>query len=115
MNKPIIKPLALLIAAGLLIAGAGCRHKSITRISTSTPDRKMLAELEVRASYKAEGNDAVISFGAHKLVVMKEWLILDDGKGEFGIPENARKIEIQFKHGILTMSAAGNNLIKTLI
>jgi len=115
MNKPITKTLALLITAGLLISGVGCGHKSITRISTSNPDRKMSAVFDVPATYKAEGESSIISFGRHKLVVMKEWLILDGGKGKFGIPENARKIEIQVKRGILTMFADGNNAIKTHI
>ena len=81
----------------------------------STDGRELTAVIDGRASFKKDGDDHIITFGGHKLVVRKEWLVVDGEKGLFGIPPEARKVEIKVARGILTLSADGANLIKTPI
>jgi hypothetical protein len=105
----------LCMAALAILAGVGCRHEAQTRISTSTPERKMIAVFDEHAVYKDGGDCSLITFGRHQLMVQKECLILDDGRLRFGIPDGTKKIEIQLKRGVLTMSADGRNLLNTPI
>jgi hypothetical protein len=117
MKDIITKTLALATVTILLAFGAGCgEHKPTSRMTTSsTHGRELTAVIEGRASFGNQGDDHIITFGGHKLVVRKEWLVVDDDKGLFGIPPRARKVEIRVARGILTITADGSSLIRTPI
>jgi len=117
MNDIFAKTLALATVTILLAIGTGCgEHKPISRMTTSsTGGRELAVAIDGRASFEKEGDDHVITFGGHKLVVRKEWLVVDGDKGLFGIPPRARKVEIKVARGILTITADGSNLIRTPI
>lgn len=111
------KTLTLVAVALMVFAGVGCdAHKPISRMSTnSTNGRELTAEIDGRASFKKQGDDHIIAFGGHELVVKQEWLVVDGDRGRFGIPTTARKVEIKVRRGILTLSADGANLLNTPI
>jgi hypothetical protein len=117
MKKTIVRMLALVAAAAVLAGGAGCgSRKTTSRMSTgSTHGRQLTAVIDERASFRTQGDDHIITFGGHELVVRKERLVVDGDKGSFGIPAGARKVEIKVARGILTLSADGAELIKTPI
>jgi hypothetical protein len=103
------------IAAALLTTVTGCgTHQQVTRMSSSsTHGRELSAEIDGAATFKQDGNDHVIRFDGHELVVRKDWLVLDGDKGQFGIPADARKIEIKIARAVLTMKVDGSELIRT--
>ncbi len=117
MKKTIVRMLHLVAVAALLTAGAGCGvHQPTSRMSTSsTHGRHLTVVIEGRASFQPRDGEHIITFGGHELVVRKEWLVVDDGKGSFGIPATARKVEIKVARGILTLTTDGTELIKTPI
>lgn len=117
MKNFVIKTLTPAAVALMVFAGVGCdAHKPVSRMSTSsTNGRELTAEIDGRASFKKQGDDHIIAFGGHELVVKKEWVVVDGDRGRFGIPTTARKVEIKVRRGILTLSADGSNLIKTPI
>jgi hypothetical protein len=83
--------------------------------ASSTGGRELAVAIDGRASFEKDGDDHVITFGGHKLVVRKEWLVVDGDKGLFGIPPRAHKVEIEVARGILTLTADGSQLIRTPI
>jgi len=117
MKDIIAKTLGLTTLSLLLAVGAGCgEHKPTRRMSTSsTGGCELAVAIDGRASFEKEGDDHVITFGRHKLVVRKEWLLVDGDKGRFGIPPEARKVEVKFARGILTLTVDGSKLIRTPI
>jgi hypothetical protein len=117
MKNITTKTLALATVTSLLVVGAGCgEHKPTSRMTaSSTGGRELAVAIDGRASFEKDGDDHVITFGGHKLVVRKEWLVVDGDKGLFGIPPRARKVEIEVARGILTLTADGSQLIRTPI
>jgi hypothetical protein len=115
--ESITNSLALATVTILLAVGGGCgEHNPTSGLTTSsTHGRELTALIDGRASFEKDFDDHIITFGGHKLVVRKEWLVVDGDKGLFGIPPRARKVEIKFNRGILTLTADGSELIKTPI
>jgi hypothetical protein len=109
------KSLMLLSAAVvLLVTLSGCTHRAVTRISSgSSQGRVVSAEIDGKATFKQDGSNQVIKFGRHELVVGNEWLTVDGDKGKFGIPADARKVEIKVAQSVLTMHVDGTQLIRT--
>ncbi|MBE0543422.1 MAG: hypothetical protein IH623_18925 [Verrucomicrobia bacterium] len=117
MKEIITKTLGFATVAILLTVGAGCgKHQPASRMTTSsTGGRELAVVIDGRASFEKKGDDHVITFGGHRLVLRKEWLVVDGDKGLFGIPSTAKKVEIEVSDGVLTMTADGSLLIKTPI
>lgn len=113
--KPINKVIILGSVILSVLITTGCGHHTRTRISTSSPERQLVATFDEHATFKDGGDRAIITFDGHELEVQKQWLLLDAGKLKAGIPSGTKKVEIQVRHGILSMSADGHNVIKTPI
>ncbi len=96
----------------LLASAAGCGAKPVGRsnLATKIGDREVKASLDGAGFISSQGGAAVINFAAGKLVVEKGAVRLD-GEELARLPEEARKVEVDYTAGKLTVTADGKSAV----
>jgi hypothetical protein len=96
------------VSVSLLMVPSGCGWQTTTRsvAGVSIKGRDVKANVDSPASSANEGDNAVISFGGHRIVVEKERIVLD-GKEQAKLPAGAKKIDLEYTAGKLRATADG--------
>jgi hypothetical protein len=89
-----------------------CRVKKLLRSCLGA--REVKAGLDGAGSISSEGDAAVISFAAGKLVVEREAVKLD-GEEVAKLPEEAKKVEVDYTAGKLTVLVDGKSVVSERI
>ena len=102
----------LLSVATALITG--CNSKTVVRstITTAVGDRQVKATLDGGAFVSTQGDTAVVSFSGGELLIKKGSVELN-GKELEKLPEGAKKIEVDYTAGKLTVVADDKEVLST--
>jgi hypothetical protein len=103
----IIASLALCLA---LVVGCGAKSPSRAVLSTTFRDREVKASLDGDGTISSEGYVAVVHFVGGKLIVDKEAVRLD-GEELAKLPEETKKVEVDYTAGKLTVTADGRSVV----
>jgi len=111
MSKTLLAGLAGAALATLVTALCGCARFGTTRsiLTIGINGREVKAIIDQPAGISSTGDNAVVDFGGHKLVVEKERIVLD-GKEQAKLPAGAKTVELEYTGGKLTAGADGASL-----
>lgn len=114
MNHPLIHLLRLACLTVLLLA-AGCAKPPAMKTNlgmTLKDGRAVQAVLDGQGFITSnEGQDtAIITFGGGKHAVVEKERFLIEEKEQAKIPAGARKVEVTFENGKLTVTADGQEV-----
>jgi hypothetical protein len=101
------------LACCALFAVAGCKPKTVgtSSIFAGNGDRSVNVTAEGPAFVSSQSDRLIVTLRKHELVIEKERLLLD--KKESGkVPADAKKFEVNFTGGTLTVSAEGAEILK---
>lgn len=107
---PTCLTIGLLAAMFPLIAGCGAKTVGRSDLGTTIGDREVKASLDGAGVISSPGEAAVISFRGGKLVVDKASVQLD-GKELAKLPEETKRVDVDYTAGKLTITADGNELV----
>ena len=99
-----------LVLAFLLGCGGGGKPEGRSNLATKAGDREVKASLDGAGFISSDGNTAVISFAAGKLVVEKKAVRLDEEELA-KLPEEAKLVEVDYTAGKLTVTADGKSIV----
>jgi hypothetical protein len=108
MAKRLMAGLIGAVFVSLVMTLSGCARPKTTRYvaTVSIKGHEVKADVDSPASTSNEGDNAVVSFGGHRLVVERERIVLD-GKEQAKLPAGASKIELEYTAGKLRATADG--------
>lgn len=92
------------------VVGCGAKPAGRSILGTRIGDREVKASLDGAGFISSEGDAAAISFAAGKLVVDKGAVRLD-GEELAKLPEDAKKVEVDYTGGKLTVTADGKSVV----
>jgi hypothetical protein len=102
----------LLTVTVAVIAGCGSENVGRSNLGTKIGDREFRASLDGGAFISSQGDAAVVTFSGGELIVERGSVRLD-GKELAKLPEEAKKVEIDYTAGKLTVAADGESLLAT--
>ena len=97
-----------------LTVNAGCGSKAVGRsnLGTTIGDRQVNASLEGAGFISSQDTAAIITFRGGKLVVDQASVQLD-GKQLGTFPHDAKKVEVDYTAGKVTVVVDGANVVST--
>ena len=104
----------VLTAMVAVIAGCGPKNVGRSILSTKIGDREIKASLDGGGFISSQGDAAAISFGGGKLIFEKDSVQLD-GKVLGKLPKEAKKVEVDYTAGKLTITVDGESVMSTEI
>ena len=112
MNTRHISIIALACCA--LFAAAGCKPKSTgySALSASSGGRDIHVSAEGGASVHPEENLFTVKVTGHEIVIDREHVLVDKKEGA-KVPAGAKKFEVNFGGGTLTVGADGAEILRT--
>jgi hypothetical protein len=103
-----------LLALALFAAVVGCKPKAVgtSSIFAGNGDRSVNVTAEGPAFASPQPDKLIVTLQGHEVVIEKERLLVD--KTEAGkVPAEAKKFDVTFTGGTLTVSADGAEIVKT--
>lgn len=104
----------VIIACCTLFAAAGCNPNTAIRsdISAGSGGRDIHVSAEGRAFVQPQEDRFTVKLTGHEIVIDKERVLVDK-KESAKVPAGAKKFEVNFTGGTLTISADGAEILKT--
>ena len=101
------------IACCALFAAAGCKRITAGRssISAGSGGRSIVVSAEGRAFVQPQEDRFTVTLTGHEIVIDKERLLVDK-KEAAKVPAGAKKFEVNFMDGTLTIGADGAEILK---
>jgi hypothetical protein len=100
--------------AGTLVLIDGCRRGNASFLSvlgTTVQGREIVARIEGPAGVYPSETSARLEFAGKRLVIEKERVLLN-GTVVATVPADAKKVEVNYAGGQLTITADGKQVIK---
>ena len=110
-NKSIA---VIILACCALFADAGCKKKTAGRseISAGSGGRNIVVTAEGAAWVGPEENGFTVKLTGHTVVIDREQVLVDK-KEAAKVPAGAKKFEMNFTGGMLTLGADGVEILKS--
>jgi hypothetical protein len=96
----------LAVCSIVVFLGCGSRPAGRSTLSTTVAGREVKASLDGPGFITAREDSATISFAGGKLIIEKSAVRLE-GEELAKVPEEAKKVEVDYTAGKLTVSADG--------
>ncbi len=104
----------IVLACCALSAAAGCKPKSAgySALSASSGGRDIHVSAEGGAWIGPSEDQFTVKVSGHEIVIDREHVLVDKKEGA-KVPASAKKFEMNFTGGTLTLSADGAEILKT--
>ena len=110
--------LIVLLACCALLAAAGCKRKTsnsgdvVSELTASTGGRDLPVASTGGAWVNQQENQFTVKVTGHEIVIDRERVLVDK-KESAKVPAGAKKFEMNFTGGMLTISADGVEILQT--
>ena len=103
-----------ILACCALLAAAGCKPKSTGRseITAGSGGRGIIVIADGGAFVNPQENQFTVKLTGHEIVIDRE-IVLVDKKEAAKVPAGAKKFEVNFTGGTLTIGADGTEILKS--
>ena len=103
-----------ILACCALLAAAGCKPKSTgySALSAGSGGRDIHVSAEGGAWVFPEENQFTVKVAGHEIVIDRARVLVDKKEGA-KVPAGAKKFEVNFGSGTLTVGADGAEILKT--
>ena len=110
-NKPIA---IIIIACCALFAAAGCKKKTAGRseITAGSGGLGIVVVADGASFVNPQENGFTVKLTGHEIVIDRERVLVDK-KEAAKVPAGAKKFEMNFMGGTLTIGADGTEILKT--